>query len=155
MDVTPLIPQGRQIIQSYANGQFRISGEIYSGAVIVFPERVLSWNVRENLQNFTVEHFEPLTRSSLDARITLSPGERVRGEAERVREEVHAQREGERIDVILFGTGARQIFLKPELKKSLKDQGLFIETMDTGAACRTFNVLMAEGRRAAAALLPV
>ena len=56
-------------------------------------------------------------------------------------------------DVVLFGSGAEQIFLTPSQKEALGS--LRPETMDTGAACRTYNVLMAEGRRVAAALLPV
>lgn len=46
-------------------------------------------------------------------------------------------------------------FLLPPLMQALKKRGLSVECMDTGAACRTYNVLMAEGRRVAAALLPV
>ena len=58
------------------------------------------------------------------------------------------------IDVLLVGCGARGEFL-PGLKKSLRDMGLNADFMDTGAACRTYNVLMAEGRRVAAALIPL
>ena len=42
-------------------------------------------------------------------------------------------------------------FIATDLKKTLKEQGVSSEPMDTGAACRTYNVLMAEGRRVAAA----
>jgi uncharacterized protein len=59
------------------------------------------------------------------------------------------------LDVILFGTGTKNVPLSPDRKRALREQGLIIETMDTGAACRTYNVLMAEGRRVAAALLPL
>jgi uncharacterized protein len=59
------------------------------------------------------------------------------------------------LDVVLLGCGTEMKFLPSELKKSLKDKGLNIDVMDTGAACRTYNVLMAEGRRVAAALLPL
>lgn len=59
------------------------------------------------------------------------------------------------LDVVLVGTGVQQIFFPPALRQALKGQGLNIDVMDTGAACRTYNVLMAEGRRIAAALLPV
>lgn len=56
-------------------------------------------------------------------------------------------------DVVLFGTGAGQVILTPAQKRGLGN--LKPEAMDTGAACRTYNVLMAEGRRVAAVLLPV
>ena len=58
------------------------------------------------------------------------------------------------IDVVLFGTGAKSEFFPPALKQELKQKGLSVDAMDTGAACRTYNVLMAEGRRVAAVLLP-
>lgn len=59
------------------------------------------------------------------------------------------------IDVVLLGCGARADILMPALRRRLREQGLVIDVMDTGAACRTYNVLMAEGRRIAAAVLPV
>lgn len=58
-------------------------------------------------------------------------------------------------DVLLLGTGESQQFLNPALRQALREKGLVIEVMGTGAACRTYNVLMAEGRRVAAALLRV
>ena len=59
------------------------------------------------------------------------------------------------LDVVLLGLGATVANPPFELRRALKDRGLAIDFMDTGAACRTYNVLMAEGRRVAAALLPV
>ena len=43
MDVTPLIPQGKQIIEAYGEGGFRISGQRVEGSVIVFPDKVIAW----------------------------------------------------------------------------------------------------------------
>jgi uncharacterized protein len=56
------------------------------------------------------------------------------------------------IEVLLIGTGARHEMLDPAIRKSLKERGLAIDTMDTGAACRTFNILLGEARRVAVAL---
>lgn len=61
---------------------------------------------------------------------------------------------GADVDVVLFGCGAVFAPLSPDMRRALKAAGLNVEVMDTGAACRTYNVLMAEGRRVAAALLP-
>ena len=58
------------------------------------------------------------------------------------------------VDVILVGGGARGIFVSPALRADLKKHGITIDAMDTGAACRTYNILMAEGRLVAAALFP-
>lgn len=56
-------------------------------------------------------------------------------------------------ELVIFGSGARLRFVKPALLKSLIARRIGVETMDTGAACRTYNVLLAEGRSVLAALL--
>jgi uncharacterized protein len=56
-------------------------------------------------------------------------------------------------EIILFGTGSRQIFPSPAVYAAVLNQGIGLEVMDTGAACRTYNILMSEGRRVAAALI--
>ena len=124
MDVTPLVRKGQQIIQSYAGGRFRISGTLYSGAVIVRPEETLIWDV-------STHDAERLGESDFKALDFLEAS----------------------ADVILLGTGNSQVFLSPSQKLVLR--GLKPEPMDTGAACRTYNVLMAGGRRVAAVLLPI
>ena len=56
-------------------------------------------------------------------------------------------------ELILFGTGARLRFAHPRLFAELSAKRIGVETMDLAAACRTFNILVSEGRRVAAALL--
>lgn len=56
-------------------------------------------------------------------------------------------------EVIIIGTGPRHTMLNPQLRAALKARELGVDTMDTGAACRTFNILLGEGRRVAAALM--
>ena len=124
MDVTPLVKKGRQIIQSYAGGRFRVNGQVYESAIIVTPEVTLEWSV-ENFDALTVEDFAPLTAQA------------------------------DEIDVVLLGCGPSMKFIPVALKTALKAKGISIDSMDTGAACRTYNVLMAEGRRVVAAMLPV
>lgn len=125
MDVTPLIPEGRQIIQAYPAGGFKISGVIYDGAVLVMPDQTLSWSAPADFADVRPDHFSSLFNMADD------------------------------IDVLLFGMGARAGFFPPSYRADLRAKNLVVETMDTGAACRTYNVLMAEGRRVAAALMPV
>ena len=55
-------------------------------------------------------------------------------------------------DLIILGTGEQQSFPDHELGMSLLNRGIGLEVMDTGAACRTYNVLLSEGRAVAAAL---
>lgn len=72
---------------------------------------------------------EELTATDLDPVIALSP------------------------QIIVLGTGATQIFPPWAIFAEPLRQGIGLEIMDTGAACRTYNILMSEGRRVAAALI--
>jgi uncharacterized protein len=56
-------------------------------------------------------------------------------------------------ELVIFGSGSRLRFVSPALQRALIDRRIGIETMDTAAACRTYNVLASEGRAVAAALL--
>lgn len=125
MDVTPLISSDRQVIQKYSADGFKISGVTRAGPVLVMPDWQKDWPVANDFTTLNIDSFTALTDRADD------------------------------IDVVLLGTGASQKFFSPALKQSLKEKGLIVEAMDTGAACRTYNVLMAEGRRVAAALLPL
>ena len=122
MDVTPLIPQGRQIIEAYGEGGFRISGQRVDGSVIVFPDKVVAW-----------------------------AGDMSAGDLQ----PVSAAGQAGSVELLLIGTGARMTQIDRSLRQTLRAAGVVIEAMDTGAACRTYNVLMAEGRRVAAALIAV
>ena len=123
MDVTPLIREGQQIIQSYADGQFKISGKIYEGAVLVAPSGTQAWEAGD-FDGLTPEDFKSLIDKA------------------------------DEIDVLLIGSGENFQFIDKGLQSQLSESGLPSDVMDTGAACRTYNVLMAEGRRVVAALLP-
>jgi len=58
-----------------------------------------------------------------------------------------------RAEIVLLGTGRRQRFPNPRLTTGLARAGIGLEVMDTAAACRTYNILMSEGRRVLAAFL--
>ena len=58
------------------------------------------------------------------------------------------------LDLCLLGCGNRITRVEACVRQVLKDVGVSVEPMDTGAACRTFNVLLAEGRAVMAALFP-
>ncbi len=126
MDVTPLIPQGKQVIDAYGDGGFRVSGIRVEGSVIVFPDRLHRWDVAALAE---------LSAALLDQ-------VRLAGQAGQV-------------DLLLLGTGARMAQIDRGLRLELRAAGVVIEVMDTGAACRTYNVLLAEGRKVAAALIAV
>ena len=65
------------------------------------------------------------------------------------------QAEPEFQTVLLLGTGSQQVFPSPATRKAFADAGIGLEAMDTGAAARTYNVLLAEKRPVAAALIAV
>jgi uncharacterized protein len=126
MDITPLVPAGRQIIESYGSGRFRIAGEVHQGSVLVFSDRTESWNI-DSPDLVTAESLAPV---------------------------IAAGKAGD-VELLLLGCGPRLIQAAAPLRAALRDAGIGLESMDTGAACRTFNVLLAEGRRVAAALIAV
>ncbi|MDG4649153.1 Mth938-like domain-containing protein [Roseibacterium sp. SDUM158017] len=59
------------------------------------------------------------------------------------------------IDFLIVGTGDAIAHPPPAFRKTLEDAGIGVEPMASAAACRTYNVLLSEGRRVGAALLPV
>ena len=124
MDVTPLIPAGRQVIEGYGDLGFTISGRRWSGSVLVLPDRTLAWTVAA-LAELRVESLAELASA-------LPPP-----------------------DILLLGCGARMGVVPREVRAALAAAGTVMEPMDTGAACRTYNVLLAENRRVAAALIAV
>ena len=120
MDLTPLVPVGRQIIERYSAAGFQVSGILYSGPVLVFADRTLIWET----PLVSAEGLAPLI-----------------------------ERGG--IELVLLGIGKRGAPVAPALRAALKVHGIGVEAMDTGAACRTYNVLLGEDRLVAAALLPL
>ena len=56
-------------------------------------------------------------------------------------------------EIVLIGTGQTLRFPSPEVLRPLIDAGIGFEVMDSGAACRTYNILLAENRRVAAAIV--
>jgi uncharacterized protein len=58
-------------------------------------------------------------------------------------------------ELLVLGCGARAVFVPPAKRAVLKAAGLGLEVVDTGSACRIYNVLLAEGRRVAAVLIPL
>ena len=122
MEIADTPGAGRQAIQSYGQGRFRVSGRVFKGSILVTPGQAESWPVTD-AGGITAQSLDPLP--------------------------------AEAIDIVLVGCGPG--FRPPPkgLAEALKARGMALEWMDTGAACRTFNVLMAEDRRCAAALIAV
>lgn len=124
MELTQAKAPGKQVIEGYGDGRFRVSGSLYEGSVIVFAERTEAWSPGR-FEDLGPESFAALAGS------------------------------GEGLEILLLGCGPRMCLVPAAWRRSLKDAGIVVEPMATGAACRTFNVLIAEGRRVAAALIAV
>jgi uncharacterized protein len=63
--------------------------------------------------------------------------------------------EGEELELVILGTGRRLEIPNADVRRAFAAAGVGLEAMDTGAACRTYNVLLAENRRVGAALIAV
>ena len=124
MEISPQLPAGRQLVEAYGDGGFRIGGLVHTGSVLVMPERTLAW---------PVVRVEQVDFASFAALLPFAA----------------------EVQVLLLGCGKRIQLVPAALRAELRQAGMVLELMDTGAACRTYNVLAAEDRRVAAALIAV
>lgn len=125
MDITPLVPVGFKVIDGYGAGFFRIAGERLASPIFVTQQSVLP--------------FAALTLADLSADDFLALIDKL---------EPHT--------VVLVGQGARFMGPLPQSWRQVATaRQIVLEPMDSKAACRTWNVLLSEGRRVAAMLWPV
>lgn len=90
--------------------------------------------------------------------LLITPGGQARWPARSpfgVEDFAPALAEADAMDVLLIGMGAEIAPLPAEVKAALEGAGVGAEPMSTGSACRTYNVLLSEGRRVGAALIAV
>ena len=124
LDITPVTPEGRQVIQRYGDRGFRIAGLRYAGSVIVMTEKTMLWPVTQ-ATDINIESLCPLLGKNAKS------------------------------SIILIGCGPKFLTPPKELRLAIKEKGAVLEWMDTGAACRTYNVLLTEERHVVAALIAV
>jgi uncharacterized protein len=125
MDITPVLSSTRQLITGYGSGQFKIAGQVYTGSVLVFPDKVTPWQIMANAA-ITLESLSPILNAAKGS-----------------------------VELLLIGCSKAQMALPPRIRDAVKQAGIGLEVMDTGAAVRTYNICLGEGRRVAAALLAV
>ena len=123
MELIPLVPTGRQVIERYGENGFRVAGVTYRGSVLVFPDCTLPWSAGSAF-DVTWESLAPVIEHG-------------------------------GVQILLLGVGRVMRAIPPTLRKTVHAAGIVLEPMHTGAACRTYNVLVAEDRPVAAALLPL
>ncbi len=119
------VPQ-RAAIEAYGNGGFRFAGMSHRGGMLALADGMHAWDIPQPAAPADLS--QPLL-ALLDR---LEPPQ-----------------------FLLVGTGRRQIFAEPAVLAAFLARRIGLELMDTGAACRTYNVLLAEERPVMAALVAI
>jgi uncharacterized protein len=122
----PAFFPGRPPIEAYGRGGFRFGDMSHRGSILILPSGVHAWKAA----------------ATDGAQLTLDDFATVAAEAGL-------------IDVLLIGTGTQSALLPKALREGLATAGLRADAMSTGAAVRTYNVLVEEDRKVAAALIAV
>ena len=137
-------------VTAYGPDYIEVNKVRFSHAVAFGPEgAVAEWPVRSpaDITSALLEQASGLSRASRDPLAFLDDPESAAGG-------LTGARSPDAPEVLLVGTGARQKMLAPAVLRPLLAAGVGVEVMDTQAAARTYNILMAEGRRVVVALLP-
>ena len=113
-----------QSITAYGAGWVAVDGARHSSSLVI--------RSMGTLEPWDCDRFEALTPAHFDRLLAVS---------------------AEPPELVVFGSGERLRFVKPALIRGLIERSIGVETMDTAAACRTYNILAGEGRRVVAALL--
>ncbi|MDA9013096.1 Mth938-like domain-containing protein [Alphaproteobacteria bacterium] len=113
-----------QLIHGYGGNSFRISGERYSGAVIVYPRQTTIWTPPAKPETLKIDDLLPHFGDGF-------------------------------LPLFILGVGGAPMDPMNDLSAALRNHGIALEVMSTAAACRTWNVLMSEGRDAVTGLYDV
>ena len=125
LDITPQVASSKMLLHGYGGGGFRVSG---AGQLV--GSQIL---FPEKAIPWTVNSARDISLDSLDPIII----------------------ESDRTNILIVGCGIKFFPIPDVLREGLRQKGIVLEWMDTGAACRTFNVLLVEERPVAAALISV
>lgn len=118
-----LLGRDQPSIRSYSDGEIRIREESYRRSLVITPRAIFDDWMPQSFEELTVDHLKRL--------LNLEPRPRP----------------------LLIGTGERQQFPERSMVAPLIQANVGFEIMDTAAACRTWNVVLGEGRQAAVVLL--
>ena len=113
-------------IDAYGEGGFRIAETRYDGHVIVRPGHVERWEIASaNPKDLTVRDLKPLLEDSLVP------------------------------DIVVLGVGQAMRHPSPDIRKAFRQAGIGLEVLDTPSACRVYNMIAADARVVAAALIAI
>ena len=124
MDVTPVIPEGKQIIEAYGDDSFTLNGTRYEGSIAIVQDWVYHWQPKD---------YDAVSADDFDALFQADPLP----------------------EMVVIGCGQDFRPMPREWRQRFRAAQVPVEMMDTGAACRTYNILLGEGRRVAALLIVV
>jgi uncharacterized protein len=116
---------GRAPIDAYGNGGFRFAEMSHRGSLLCLPDGIYAW--------------APATPVDIEEPGPFAP----------------VLAAGASLGLLLLGTGRHHAIPSAAVRRAFEEARIALEAMDTGAACRTYNVLLAEQRPVAAALLAV
>lgn len=133
---------GLNTITAYGAGYIEINGAAYRHAVRFGPEGPIETWAIDDVAQLTLAALQEIAgveAASADPMAFLDdlPPRSIAG-----------------TEVVLIGTGTHQVMLSPAVTAPLLRLGIGVEAMSTQAAARTYNILMSEGRRVVAALIP-
>ncbi len=125
-DISATLATGSTLINGYGQSSFTVNGTPHNGSICINGSEITP-QLMLSAQDITLEALEVLVSN-----LTPLP------------------------EILLIGTGKEHYFIPPSVRNALKtSKHISMDSMATGAACRTYNVLISEGRRVAALLLPV
>lgn len=125
IEITPIAVAGANLVRRYGDGGFSVGPDIRHQGSAIVFKDGLHAWPPTAADAITLESLQPVTDSSST------------------------------IDILVLGCGQKFTAPPKGLRDALRDHGIVLEWMDTGAACRTFNVLLGEERRVAAAFIAV
>lgn len=118
---------GNNLITAYSDNHIEINHQRYTGNVAVMANTIIiDWATSHEEKAL---RFDEITAADFNKIVELGP------------------------EVVLLGTGKIHRFLHPKIYDPLTQRGIALECMTTAAACRTYNILMGEGRNVVAALI--
>jgi uncharacterized protein len=112
-------------VDAYGDGGFRLSGARHEGSVLILNDEARAWSVA-SMAELTPEAFDPVIAAGREA-----------------------------VEFVLLGTGGANALPPRPVREALQRAGIGLEFMDTPSAARLYNILTAEGRRLACALIAV
>ena len=122
------LAEEKLLVQSYGDGGFRVAGERIEGAIIIAAKFANKINLKS---------LEELSQKNLQELLSACTVKT------------------EKVEILLFGGGEHMSQLPIDCAKWLRQENIAFDLMNTGAAARTYNVLLSENRAVAAIMMPI